>query len=82
VAADTLARMVYSLDGTPDQLRAIGEDHVAELVERRHDLLEPEIVAPATDEAEDHLWKTPGVSDDVRAALVTYLRTLLQVKSA
>lgn len=82
VPADTVARMAYALDITPDQLRNIGEDHVAELVERRRALLTPEIREPPTDTAEHHLWQTPDVTDSDRMALVTYLRTLRQIKSA
>lgn len=80
--ADTVARMAYALDITPEQLRNIGQDHIADLVERRRALLTPEIREPPNDEAEQHLWETPGVSDDIRAALVAYLRTLRNMRTA
>jgi DNA-binding Xre family transcriptional regulator len=80
--ADTVARMCYALDISPEQLRAIGEDDVADLVERRRALLTPEIREPPGDEAEHHLWETPSVTDDIRTALVAYLRTLRRTKSA
>lgn len=82
VPADTIARMAYAIDISPDQLRNIGEDHVASLVERRRALLEPEIASPADDDAEHHLWETPGLTPETRAALITYLRTLRHVRPA
>ena len=82
VPADTVARMAYALDITPEQLHNIGEDHVADLVERRRALLSPESPAPPDDPAEQHLWETPGVSDDERLALIAYLRTLRHMRSA
>jgi DNA-binding Xre family transcriptional regulator len=82
VPADTVARMCYAIDVSPGQLRSIGEDVVAGLVERRHALLQPEILLQSSDAAEQHLWRTPEVTPDDRVALITYLRTLRQVRSA
>jgi transcriptional regulator with XRE-family HTH domain len=68
--ADTLARISYAIGVTPAQLRNIGEDHIAELVEQRMNLLEPENVD--VDEAmEAHLENTPGLTEDQRAALLS-----------
>lgn len=67
--ADTLARMCYAINVAPDQLRAIGQEHVAELVERRHSLLDP----PAGHESAElgaYLMAAPGLTDEERAALV------------
>lgn len=66
--AETLARMSYAIGVTPDQLRAIGEDELADLVERRLALLEPETTADSMD---DHLMATPGLTEAQRAVLVT-----------
>ena len=44
--ADTIARMAYAIDITPEQLRNIGENEVADLVERRRELLEPDAEKP------------------------------------
>jgi transcriptional regulator with XRE-family HTH domain len=64
--ADTLARMCFVLDITPEQLRRIEQEHVADLVAARHAVLGPE-----PDELEDYLMKTPGLSDQARQALVS-----------
>jgi transcriptional regulator with XRE-family HTH domain len=75
--AETLARMCYALDISPAQLRAIGQDDVADLVERRRSLIGPE----AADPAEQHLWDTPETTEDQRASLVAHLRALRDVRS-
>jgi hypothetical protein len=79
VPIDTVARMVYSLDITPQQLRHIGQPQLADLVERRRSLLEPETLVAYHDVAEEHLMHTPGATDSQRAALVTFWRTLQDV---
>jgi transcriptional regulator with XRE-family HTH domain len=75
--ADTLARICYAVGVTPTQLRNIEEEHVAELVEQRISLLEPEI-----DDVEEtmvaYLSGTPGLTDDQRAAIVTVARAFLR----
>jgi hypothetical protein len=80
--ADSLARMCYSIDVTPEQLRNIGQDEVADLVERRRELLEPE--AAPTDiegEIERHLMITPGLADGQRSVLVTVAFGLLRAEA-
>lgn len=67
--ADTLARMCYAIDVTPAQLRAIGHEHVAELVEQRRNLLEPES-RQEHGELGAYLMAAPGLTDEERAALV------------
>jgi hypothetical protein len=77
--ADTLARICYAVGVTPAQLRNIGQDHLAELVEQRLDLLEPwtgaaEDTTEAEDVTEAYLSNTPGLTDDQRAAIVAVAR--------
>jgi transcriptional regulator with XRE-family HTH domain len=80
VPADTVAKMAYAIDVSPEQLRSIGEGHVADLVERRRSLLAPE--PPASDEGENHLLHTPGATATERAALVAFFRSMRQARSA
>jgi len=79
--ADTLARICYAVGVTPAQLRNIGEEHIAELVERRMSLLEPEIddVADAMDA---YLSNTPGLTDDQRAAIVAVARAFRRASTS
>ena len=76
-SAETLARMCYALDISPAQLRAIGQDEVADLVDRRRALIGPE----AGDTAEQHLWDTPDTTEEQRASHVAHLRALREVQS-
>lgn len=71
--ADTLAAMCDVLDIAPDQLRRLGEDHLAELVEERHELLEPE---GAADAMEAHIMTTPGLTESQRKTLAAMARAL------
>jgi transcriptional regulator with XRE-family HTH domain len=75
---ETIAKMCYALDISPAQLRAIGQHQVADLVERRRELIGPE----AADEAERHLWDTPDTTEEQRASLVAHLRALREVAAA
>jgi transcriptional regulator with XRE-family HTH domain len=70
--ADTIARMCYAVGVTPDQLREIGQGHVAELVELRLGVLGSD--RPADMEA--HLMQTPGLTDQQRMALVTMAQAI------
>jgi transcriptional regulator with XRE-family HTH domain len=69
--ADTLARMAYAIGVTPDQLRHIDEAHIADLVEERMQTFGRDV-----DDMESYLMKTPDLSDEQRAALVTMARAL------
>lgn len=69
--ADTLARMCFVLDIAPGQLRTIGQDHVADLVEARQAVLGPE-----PDDLEAYLMKAPGLSDQARQALAGMAKVL------
>ena len=75
--ADTVARMAYAIDISPDQLRNIGQHQVADLVERRHLLLHP-ATPQATAEMEEHLLATPGLSEGQRILLIELARGLLR----
>ena len=75
--AETLARMAYAIDVTPQQLRNIGQDRVAELVERRRTLLEPEPDYAPQSELEAYLMATPGLSLNNRLVLVSVASGLL-----
>ena len=61
---------------TPAQLRNIGQDHLAELVEQRMSLLEPESegLEDLDDAMEAHLLNTPGLSDGQCAAIMAVAR--------
>lgn len=71
--ADTLARICYAIAVTPAQLRNIGQEHVANLVEQRMSLLEPE-ADHVDDTMEAYLFGTPGLTDDQRTAIVAVAR--------
>ena len=74
--ADTLARMSYAIGVTPDQLRNIGQTRVAELVERRLELLEPE-PEPEGSDMDEYLMATPDLDDAQRRILVSLAHALL-----
>ncbi len=65
--AETLANMLYAVGISPEQLRAIDEPEIADLVERRLTLLEPE-QAP---DMEEYLRGTPGLTEEQRAVLIS-----------
>jgi transcriptional regulator with XRE-family HTH domain len=71
--ADTLARICYAVGVTPAQLRNIGQEHVAELVEQRLSLLEPE-TDDVGETMEAYLTNTPGLTDEQCAAIVAVAR--------
>lgn len=73
--ADMLARMTYAIGVTPEQLRRIGNDHIAELVEDMARLMIPTQPTPEED-MEKYLRATPGLSDEQREALVVMARAL------
>lgn len=68
--AETLARMSRAVGVTPEQLRKVDQDHVADLVEDRDEMLGPD------DDMESHLMKTPGLTEAQRVALVTMANVL------
>lgn len=70
--ADSLARMCYAVGVTADQLRRIGQDHIAEVLDARHHLLD----APPVSSMEAHLMATPGLTSEQRAALVVMAKAL------
>lgn len=77
--SDALARMAYAVGITPDQLRSIRQDDIADLVEERQKLLKPYPPAharPATVSMETYLMDTPDLTDEQRAALVVMARAL------
>jgi|SRR5215469_829495 len=78
--ADTVARMAYAIDISPDQLRNIGQHHVADLVERRRALLQPETRTLSGAAMEEHLMATPGLSEAQRILLIELARGLLRAE--
>lgn len=68
---ETLARICATVGVTAEQLRRIGQDHVADLVADRAEML-----APTVDELEAYLMKAPGLTDAQRVALVTMAKAL------
>ncbi len=80
--ADTLARMCYAINITPEQLRNVGQHRVAELVERRRALLQPVPESALRPDLEAHLMATPGLSDKDRAVLVSVAMGLLRVQQS
>jgi DNA-binding Xre family transcriptional regulator len=81
VPADTLARMCYAIDVSPDQLRAIGQDRIARLVDRRRRLLEPESSAKSSSAMDDHLMRTPGLTQAQCIVLIELARGLLRAEN-
>lgn len=79
-AADTLARMAYAVGITPDQMRATGQDEVADLIEQRLALLEPE--PPGESDMERHLMATPGLTDSQRRVLVSVASGLISSQAS
>lgn len=75
---DTLARMLYAVEAEAAYLRGAGYEELALEVEERVKALE-QGGSPFGDEAESHLWRTPGMSDRLRYALIAYLRTVRDV---
>jgi len=75
--AGTLAKMCYAIGVTPTQLRSIGEDHIAELVEARQRLLEVDETPEPDLGLESHLMATPGLTDEQRALLVGIARQMI-----
>lgn len=80
VLADTLATMFYAVSTTPAQLRSLGQDELAGLMERRQDLLAPEPQGQddAENEVEQYLLLTPRLTDYERGVLVTVAMGLLR----
>jgi hypothetical protein len=78
--AQTLARMCYAISITPRQLRNIGQGQVADLVQRRHALLEPEPDVAGGSDLEQHLMATPGLSDKGRAVLISVAYGLIRAE--
>jgi transcriptional regulator with XRE-family HTH domain len=74
--AETVARMCYSIDISPEQLEAIGEADLAEQVATYRGFKEPQ-VSSVTEAA---IWELPGATDEEKAALVSFLRTIRVVQ--
>lgn len=78
--------MAYAIDITPEQLRNIGQHHLADLVERRRALLEPETSAEGRNdmesELETYILEAPGLTQGNRTVLVSVALGLLRGQPA
>jgi hypothetical protein len=72
--ARTLARMCAAVGVAPARLRAIGHEHVADLVEAKADGASPQ------EDLEAHIMATPGLSDAQRWALVVMAQALSETR--
>jgi Helix-turn-helix domain len=78
--AETLARMCYAINISPEQLRNIGQGGIASLVKRRRALLQPGLGRAPQSDLETYLMATPGLSDKDRVVLVSVAMGLLRAQ--
>lgn len=81
VTSGMVARMAYSVDVSPERLRAIGQHHIADLVQRRRELREPENPPDAESALEGHIMAAPGLTEGNRTVLVSVALGLLRGQS-
>lgn len=80
VTSGKVAIMAYAMDVSPRQLRKIGQDHIANLVQQRREMEEPETGTSSDSESdlERYLMAAPGLSEDSRGVLVSVAMSLLR----
>lgn len=79
--AGTIAKICYALDISPDQLRSIGQDHIAVLVQRRRDLLGADEDISIEADLEAYLRAAPGLTRQSVTVLVSVALGLLKAQT-